>query len=396
MVFTRSKAKDRAGSRATVVDRPRRRLRIFALVIAVGFGALAFANWWTSREDLREGSKVTSEGGRVLGVGRIPTTYTAVYRVEIRAGRSPVTTTEKVWVRRPFTSRIESWRGPPPGVRRLSVRQSSFGILTNVGSAEPLNIAVPPSLASGDLRIDAAIEEAVRDRTIWRREQREVYGRPCQVYRAGGPVFAGDLKRYEPRSGDYADVCIDRSGLVIEEAWFSKGKLIQRRVATEVTTDAPIDPDLLAIDVPEKEGFQRGTVERLPAGSPTEGLWVLDRLPRGFEALGRYGVAIPPSAVPQLNQLLPPIAPTSTADVYVRGPDLLVVDQDPSLEILTRQEGRVVRDIELPNLKDAKLIVDARMSEVRGQDENGSIVRLYGTLRPSELLALAKGLRRAS
>ncbi|MGH7859910.1 MAG: hypothetical protein ACREQY_21500 [Candidatus Binatia bacterium] len=378
-----------------MIDRPRRRLRIFAILIAVGFGALAVASWWAGREDLRAGSKVTAEGGPALRIDDVPTTYHVVYRTENHAGNALVVNTEKVWVMRPFTSRIESWRGAPPGTERLSVRQSSFGILTNVsGSTTPLNIAVPPSLASGDLRIDAALAEAVSDRTVWRRERREVYGRACQVYRAGGPVFAGDLERYEPRSGEYADVCVDRTGLMLEEAWFSKGRLLNRRVATEVRTGEPIDPELLAIGVPEQEGFERGAVERLVPGSPTEGLWVLDQVPRGFEVLGRYGVAIPPSAIPQTSQFLP-IAPTSTADVYVRGPDLLVVDQDPSLEILTRQEGRFERKIELPNLKEAKLIVDARMNEVRGQDEDGSIVRIYGTIAPSELIELARGLRRA-
>jgi hypothetical protein len=45
--------------------------------------------------------------------------------------------------------------------------------------------------------------------------------------------------------------------------------------------------------------------------------------------------------------------------------------------------------------KDARLIFDARMSEVRAEDDEGSIVRVYGTLPPSELLSYARTLRRA-
>lgn len=395
MAFTRSRSKDRDSVRRPAVDRPRRRLQVFALLIAGGFGALAFVSWWTGRENLREGSRVVSRGGPALAIGKIPTTYHAVYRVENRAGRELVVTTEKMWVRRPFSSRIESWRGAPPGSRRLTVRHSSFGVLTNVGErSAPLNITVPPSLASGDVRVDAALAEAVRDKTVWRRERREVYGRLCQVYRAGGPVFAGDLTPYEPGAGEFADVCVDRNGIVLEEAWTSRGRLIQRRVATELEVDEPINPELLKIDVPEQEGIERGAVERLRPG-PGTGLWVLDGLPKGFELLGRYGVVISPSTIPRFGQLEPPVAPVSTSDVYVRGPDLLVIDQDPSLHVLTSRDSRRERAIELENFEEAKLIVDARMSEVRGQDPDGSIVRVYGTLPPSLLVDLARTLRQA-
>lgn len=378
----------------TPSDRARRRLRIFAVLIAAGFGALALVAWWTGRENLREGS-VVATGGPPLEITKIPTTYSAVYRVEDRAGEDRVVTTEKVWVRRPFESRIEIWRGAPPGSRRVTVRQSAFGVLTSRSErAQPLNVAAPPSLATGDLRIDAPLAAALADTSILRRERREVYGRACQVYRTGGPVFAGDLTPYRAGIGELADVCIDGNGLVLEEVWMSDGRMLRRRVAVEVEADPPIDPDLLAIDVPEQPGVDRGAVERLaPAARPD--LWVLDSTPQGFEQLGRYGVAISPMALPQLGGSAPDAAPVSTSDVYVRGPDLLVIDQDPSLALLTEAEGgRRQRSVELESLSDAVLIFDARMSEVRGTDGDGSVVRVFGTLPPSELLEIALGLKR--
>jgi hypothetical protein len=81
--------------------------------------------------------------------------------------------------------------------------------------------------------------------------------------------------------------------------------------------------------------------------------------------------------------------------VYVRGPDLLVIDQDPSLASVTSSEGRQQRVVKVKGFKDARLIFDARMSEVRAEDDEGSIVRVYGTLPPSELLSYARTLRRA-
>jgi hypothetical protein len=377
-------------------ERARRRLFIFALAVAVLFGALGLAAWWSGRDDPREGSKVLSRGGPAVRITYIPTTYRAVYRVDNRAGGEIVTTTDRVWVRRPFQSRIETYSGPPPGARRSSVRQSAFGVLASQSqNSEPLNIAAPPSLASGDLRIDRALREAVADDTILRRERREVFGRECQVYRVGGPVSAGDIERYEPRSGNYADVCVDANGIVVEEAWVYRRNLIQRRAAVEVDIDVAIDRELFQVDIPPSQGSLRGAVERLdPDATNGEGLWVLPETPGGFDVLGRYAIVIPQAAFPQAAQQLPEPGPTSTSDVYVKGPDLLVVDQDPSLARILREESRGDRELDLPNLRNARLVIGARMSEVRAQTSDGSVVRIFGTLPPSELIELARSLRR--
>jgi hypothetical protein len=172
---------------------------------------------------------------------------------------------------------------------------------------------------------------------VVRRERREVFGRQCQVYRAGGPVSAGDLKRYEAGQDTYADVCVDSGGLVLEEYWVSRGRPIQRRAAIEVEVNPPLDPDLFEINVPMREGFNRGAIQKV-SGRRAEG-WMLRDVPDDFDAVGRYVVAISPSAVPQTSQSSPD-APVSTTDVYVNGPDLLVIDQDPSLAGVTQREGR--------------------------------------------------------
>ena len=364
--------------------------------IAVLFGALAFSSWWSSRDELRAGSKDV-RSSEPLEVEHVPTTYRAVYRVENRSGEKLIVTTEKVWVRRPFASRIETYRGAPPGARLLSLRQSGFGVLASEspGSSAPLNIAVPPSLAGSDLRVDAALDEALGDERIIRRERREVYGRQCQVYRAGGPVLAGDIVPYEPGEGTYADFCVDRNGIVIEEYWVDDDRLLRRRVATDLDVDTAIDDDRLDIRIPENPDIHRGAVERITQEPSSEGipLWTLPKTPKGFDKLGRYGVIISDQAVPKMNVLTPAVAPASTSDVYVRGPDLLVVDQDPSLAQLVNLEKRIERKIEIDGLENARIIVDARMNEVRAQTKEGSIVRVFGTLRPEELIEFAQKLR---
>lgn len=374
-------------------ERARRRLLVFALGVAAAFAALAVVSWWQGRDDLREGSKVISGGGPALRIAKVPTSYRAVFRVENRA-RELVITTERTWVRRPFRSRIESYAGPPPGTGRPTIRQSVFGVLTSQSSrTEPLNVAAPPSLATGDVRVDAVLQDALEDRTILRRERREVYGRQCQVYRAGGPVFAGDVERYLPREGNYADFCVDRNGIVVEEFWVYRGRPIQRRVAVEVDIDPPIDASIFRIDIEPTPGAARGVVEKVDPDEVDEtGLWELPETPEGFTSLGRYGVVIPQAAVPSIGGQSQGPGPSSTTDVYVRGPDLLVVDQDPSLLRVVENESRPTREVDVDGLKDAELIIDARMSEVRGITPDGSVVRIFGTLTPSELLDLAREL----
>jgi hypothetical protein len=316
----------------------------------------------------------------------IPTTYTATYRVENRAGKSLVMTEERYWVRRPFDSRIESWSGN----RRLSVRYSAFGVLAQQSqSAQPLNIAVPPALASGDLRVDAGLAEALRDHIVVRREKRKVYGRACQVYRAGGPVSAGDFTPYEPGDDEYADLCVDTHGLVLEEAWTSKGRLIRRRVAVKLAIDAPLPDDTFNIDLPQSAANLQGHVKRI---TPTAPIWRLRTPPPGFRSIGVYSVEVPAAAVPQPAGGLPASGPVSTTEVFVNGPDLLVVDQDPSLADYIAQDTRPTRPADLGVLTDGQLVVDARMNEVRGGTPDGSAVRVFGTLDPSQLQQLARGM----
>lgn len=377
----------------TTAEQGRRRLFVFAMGIAVLFGGLGISNWWMNRDDLREGSKLVSQTGERMPITKVATSFRGIFRFENRA-RELVLTTEKVWFKRPFQSRIETYQGGTTTGRASTVRQSAFGILTSrsTGTADPLNIAVPPSLASGDVRPDAVLDEAVRMKVVLVREQREVYGRRCQVYRAGGSILAGDLPAYEPGSGSYADFCIDRNGIVVEEYWVQDDELLRRRVALELEVDVPISKSVFRIDVPETPGMRRGSVDRIPSDEGS-GLWTLPKTPEGYDRLGRYAVVISPDSVPSAGGQLPAPPITSTSEVYVRGPELVVIDQDPSLAQATAREDRPSRDVEFEVLREGKVSLDARMSEVRAQTPDGSFVRVIGTIPTDELIDIADRLR---
>ena len=329
-----------------------------------------------------------------MRVTKVAATYTATYRVDNRAGGNLVVTTEKYWVRRPFDSRIEVWRGKPPGTSRLSVRYSTFATFATEGTgSQPLHIAVPPGLASGDLRIDAALTDALRTRAAIRRERRRVYGRPCQVYRFGGPVSAGDVTPYEAGAGEYADVCVDANGIVLEEAWTSKSKLIRRRVAETVAVDRPIEEGVFRIAIPSSAESLQGSVQRVTPGDP---IWRPARVPSGFVSLGIFAVRVPSVALPSSPGGAPAPGVSSVSQIFVRGPDLLIVDQDPSLARYIASDDRPARPVEASPLKQGEVVVDARMTEVRGASPDGSAVRVLGTLSPSELIELARSIVRRS
>jgi hypothetical protein len=361
-------------------------VRVFAIAIAALFAAVAVVSLLAGRDNPRAGS--SENDGPAVKITSIPTTYTATFRIENRADKKKpvVVTTERYWVRRPFDSRVETWRGDT----RLSTRWSNFGVLAQESTdAQPLNIGVPPSLATGDLRVDAALGEAVRDRVVIRRERRKVYGRLCQVYRAGGPVSAGSLEPYKAGLGEFADFCVDRHGLVIEEAWTSRGRLILRRVAEKLAIDPPLSDDVFHIGVPRSAASLQGAIKRI---TPTKPRWVIPHPPSGFRSLGVYTVTVPSIAVPQQPGGAPGVGPVSTTEVFVNGPDLLVVDQDPSLADYVKSDKRPARSADLGPLRDGRLVIDARLNEARGATSDGSFVRLLGTLSPSELAPLARSM----
>jgi hypothetical protein len=216
-----------------------------------------------------------------------------------------------------------------------------------------------------------------------------VNGRSCQVYRAGGPVSAGDITPYKAGAGEYADVCVDRHGLVLEEAWTSKAKLIRRRVAVRLAVNVSFDDEEFRIPIPSSAASLQGRVQRVQTTAP---IWGPTRIPSGYRSLGRYAVAVPSIAIPQSPGGAPGPSISSISEVFVNGPDLLVVDQDPSLARYIESDDRPARPVRDSPLRNAELVIDARMSEVRGGTAEGSAVRVLGSLRPSLLVELARSM----
>lgn len=367
---------------------PRRGWIVLGLLLAAPVAIAAWSAFAPEPAVGRDGSEEIGEG-RPLDVDDPPRSYRIVYLEESGAGESIVTNTRKVWVERPFRSRVETWSGGPLGEEQRSARASTFGLLVNRSSgAGRTVIATPPTIASSDLRPGPVLGAATEPGLIERRERRRVLGRECQVYRFGGPVAAGDLTPLSD-GPQHADVCFDERGLMLEELWKEGDEVLRRRIAVEMEVDLELPDDLFGDPESEELDEGAGSVTHLGDDEPA-GTWQIEP-PERFRLRGAYDVRFPPGAVPQQVTLDPPRTRTN---VWVDGVDVLVVDQDPSLLPFaapgTREDGRKV---DLGEGLTAELFFDLRTPELRVATPDSSFVRIFGTLSPDEVADLGQTLR---
>jgi hypothetical protein len=302
------------------------------------------------------------------------TAYTIIYKVTTDGNES----TETITARRPFESRVELRRGDALVARRVS----RFGELVLEGEGIVRRLAVPPALGTSDVRPDVVLDDATKRGLAERREVRTIADRPCQVYRLGSTASDGTLVPIGTNEGEHADLCVDGRGLVLDEVWVQGGVTIRHRVAVDVDDHATIDESTFRLD---GEGTAiDGRVHEEDAGESS-----LPATPAGFERRGHFSVT-PAQLQTGTGEIPPPR--TTSSDVWMRGNDFLVLE---------RGVGAVAPhpyaiDIDLPHLGPAALIVDLRASEVRVDTPDGNTLRLYGTVAPSELLAIAAELLQAA
>ena len=341
----------------------------------------------------REGSVVVEGAGRVA-IERTPASYRVVYRLEEFTGPEAAVSTDKVWVRRPFESRLETWRGAPPGREKVSTQVGAFAIRRNESaSSEAVVIGVPPSAAPSDIRLLPALTDGEATGLLVPREVRRVLGRGCQVWRSGQLLSASLLTK--PTADEYADTCVDAAGIVLEEVLAVGGEIISRRIATDVEEDPALDDELFetgkrTLEVVDGGGLVRRMGEGLPPGE----FLLVDAatIPPGFERRGRYNVI--PSQPENFNDPTRERArETSFADVYVRGPDFVVVDQGGTLGGVDpfAQDPTAPR-IDLGAYGPAELRLGALGIELRAKRSGGRFVRVRGTLDPRELSRIGAAL----
>ncbi|HVM06981.1 MAG TPA: hypothetical protein VM345_00840 [Acidimicrobiales bacterium] len=344
----------------------------------------------------REGStRIAGPDARPLPIGGEPGAYSIIYRVERYDPSRVVVSTDRLDVRRPFDSRVVGERGG----HTVSERVSRLGAIVLSTGQGARSIVAPPAAASGDLRLSPVLADAVESGALERREQRRVIGRRCQVFRAGGPIAAGDLVPVGTKAGEHADFCVDESGLVLEDVWYQGGRAIQRRVAEKLDTTVSFDAThfVLANEEPYSRELGNGFIRRVDPASGFEGTsYRLAADPAGFSFVGRFLVQ-PPNLSLYRNVLEEgerPPEQISLVDVWQRGIDIVVLAQTIATDIAAvPPSSPTARRFVLGPAGEAAAVLDLRMNEIRADLPEGRFLRLGGTLTRAALAEIASTLR---
>lgn len=320
--------------------------------------------------------------------------YRIVYRLDDPEGSIP-TETDRVLVRPPFDSRLETGPGLPPGGATTSVQIAQLDRLRIGGVDNAATIARVPGLAPSTIRIAPVLDEALAAGLLEIREQREVIGRRCQVYRSGSTLGAGPLVPITEE--EFADSCIDERGLLLEETLFLEGEAAYRRTAVEVDLDPEPTDDAFQtgeISAPVDQGGGAVTPAD-PSAGPEGPFFVLpaDAVPEGFALLGRYSV-IPPQPEKFADPTLRDSIIAGMVDVYTDDAGTIVaiyqggtLGQIPAFATLD-----FAPEVQVPALGEGERLLSALGTEFRFPRDTGKFVHVYGTAGPDLLLGVAESL----
>jgi hypothetical protein len=274
--------------------------------------------------------------------------------------------------------------GEPPGGASRFEGRSTFGVYANYSEAGAVQAAADaPTVALGDLRLAPSLDELLRQGLFVLGDRRRAKlgseTRECQTYRTGSPLQS--LKITAPRDTEYVDVCLDCTGLILEEVAVTGGKPTQRLIATSLEAEATLDPALFTIDA-EKVGPDQGgaivtEIERSTAPAP--GYWTPASSPAGFTHKGRYSVEG---------------TGTSWVDVYVRGIDLVTIRQGPPAAEPDLSDAGAGTDADLGSLGAGKMLLRTIGPTVVGHPGAEAFVHVAGTVSPAEVQGLASGLQK--
>lgn len=371
--------------------RRRRRLKALAGVVAVAVVATGVV--FLLRDDGGDdgdnpavellAEKVSGATG-ALAPSEPPTSYRAVYRAEGYQGAESTVSTEVVTVKRPFDGRVAILEGEPPGGAPRFEGRSTYGVYANYTDAGAAQAAADaPTVALGDLRLTASLDELLRQGLFVlgdrRRAKLGTETRECQTYRTGSPLQS--LKITAPTDTDYVDACLDSTGLILEELVIAGGAPTQRLVATSLEPEPTLDPALFTIDA-EKVGPDQGgaiVTEVDRATAPAPGYWSPAATPAGFTHQGRYKVE-------GKN--------TSWVDVYVRGIDLVTIRQGAPAAEPDMSDIGPGTDVDLGPLGPGKMLLRTVGPTVVGHPGSEAFVHVAGSVSPADVAALASALRK--
>jgi hypothetical protein len=214
------------------------------------------------------GLAFTGGGGGTLPTVTQPAAYHVAYDVSIPGA---ATHREVRDVQRPYEGRTLSYDANGKATQgSLTTRTGSYLWVNGAWS----HITDGTHRAAGDESAVPALRGAVTRRLARVRGTATVLGRHCTVVRTRNPVGSAVQA---PTSSDHTDLCLDNvTGIILREVWTLRGKLVQTRVAVELSTAAPapstFDPRPVGPDLGAQYSAQPGVphdtvlpVDHLPA-----------------------------------------------------------------------------------------------------------------------------------
>lgn len=375
----------------------RRRGRIVAaaVVVAVAAGTIFVVTRPDDDVDPRAGSELLDAEPGLFDFRDPPESYRIDYRVEGFGSGRVVATADRLLVRRPFESRLESFHRPGVDDGPSSVQVSAFGsFAVRNASSERVVVAAPPSPGVSDVRLAASLADALEDERFELGERRRIIGRECQVIRTAVGLSSGDLE--PPRSAtEYADTCIDADGLVLEEVLYDGGAPLLRRVAVDVELGVDLDDDLFETGEPSLPTDEGGGffAQLVPGSRPPGTFYEVMEAPARFDHRGRFAV-VPTQAELFDDDSREAERLTFVSDVYVDGPDVIVLDQGGTLGGVDPfgDVGGVEVDVDVVGAEDAVLTYGQGGPIVIVRLGDGRFLRARTTTSPDVLLDLLAAL----
>lgn len=318
------------------------------------------------------------EDAAAVELGEPLESYAIIYRVEERDGDDVTTREATRLVERPFRSRFESGE---------LLRVADFGYF---GEREPGDetevLTAVPVPSPGDVRADLLNLDHGGD-------VRRIAGRECQVHISGAPLLFGNVVE-----GDDTESCIDADGLVLEEVVRDDKGIVTRWVAREVDTDPTTTAADFALEgvVARSAAEGGGSLREVEPTSRSVGaFYEIADVPIGFVHRGRYAVVPPQEASPDDESSRAHVV-AGVVDVWVRGIDVLVLDQGGTLGRVppfgVHPHGTPEDALSAQYRGIAESIPGAHANEVRVLLPPGRYVKVVGTLPLDDLIELVEEL----
>ena len=371
----------------------RKKIALVAAVVLAGAGVVTTVLIWPEpKVKLELTAPVIAKQSPPLTIGAVSDSYNITYQVQVIADSGSVENhLEKVSIKRPFDDHVIFYAGDAVSDTTEFEVINNFALSsTSNGGAAPEIRHTLPAPSNSDVRVDLTLNDLVSGGYFVAREQRRLIDRDCTVYRTGRTVESNTVAK--ATATDYVDVCIDNTGLVLEEMSVNSSKISLRVIAKEISADPQVGTDLLTV-----EGTPLGTADGAPLLDeidkntiPNANLLSLPTVPAGYEHKGRYVYREAPAA----DAAGAGVAPTKDTyvDVYVNGSRSLVIQQGATANE-TQVDTTDAQSIDIGLLGQAKLVLGVSNNSIVVNPTGEWFIHLNGAMSASELQDLARQLR---